>query len=163
MTPMPVRPSGRALRTGDTIRLEVVRVFPHDQATVFAFLTESAKLGRWYGTWAGDPATGSVQLSFVEAPAEPEEVRILVCEPPGRLTVGLPMGWKVDLSLVPTNSGTHLVLTQLLDAADTTPSGDIGAGWEYYLDRLGRALDGENPDGVDWADYHPGLVAHYTP
>lgn len=157
----PARPSGRAVRTGDTVHLAVVRVFPHDWATVFSFLTESALLGRWYGTWTGDPATGSVLLSFVENPAEPAEVRILACEPPTRLTVGLPMGWEVDLSLAPTPGGTHLVLTQLLDTA--TPPGDIGAGWEYYLDRLGRALDGKDPDGVDWADYHPGLVAHYTP
>ena len=157
----PVQPSGHALRIGDTVRLDVVRVFPHDWVTVFSFLTESARLGSWYGTWTGDPTTGTVLLSFVENPAEPAEVRILACEPPNSLTVGLPMGWEVDLSLAPTPGGTHLVLTQLLDAA--TPPGDIGAGWEYYLDRLGRALDGKDPDDVDWADYHPGLVAHYTP
>lgn len=157
---MTVQPSGHAVRVGDTVRLDVVRVFPHDPATVFAFLTESARLGRWYGTWTGDPATGAVLLNFVENPAEPAEVRILACEPPSRLTVGLPLGWEVSLSLAPTPGGTHLVLTQILAAA--TPSGDIGTGWEYYLDRLGRALDGEDPDSVDWAAYHPGLVEYYT-
>lgn len=160
---MSVEPSGHAVRVGENVELNVVRIFPHDQIPTWSFLTESAKLGQWYGTVTGDPATGSVTLAFVEAPDDPEVIRILLCEPPHRLDVALPMGWELSVSLAPHPAGTRVVLTQLLDAASLPQAGDIGAGWEYYLDRWGRSMEGADPDGVDWADYHPGLVEHYTP
>ena len=38
----------------------------------------------------------------------------------------------------------------------------MGAGWEYYLDRLVAAETGGDVDAVDFdRDYYPAMAAHF--
>ena len=38
----------------------------------------------------------------------------------------------------------------------------MGAGWEYYLDRLVAAETGDDVDAVDFdRDYYPAMAAHF--
>lgn len=42
---------------------------------VWASITESARLSRWFGSWTGDPSTGSVMVAMNAEGSEPVPVR----------------------------------------------------------------------------------------
>lgn len=150
---------------GPTIQIQ--RTLEHPPEDVWGYLTDPGLL-RWYGTYTGDPASGSVQLAMVEAPDQPGECAIEVCERPSRLHVTLkdPRGseWRLRLSLdqAVEEAGTDLIFRQPVSGFEDQ-AGDVGPGWEYYLDRLAVALDGGDVDSVDFADYYPAQKEHYTP
>ncbi|MEJ2867860.1 SRPBCC domain-containing protein [Actinomycetospora sp. OC33-EN08] len=130
--------------------LVVRRTYPDRVEDVWSALTESERLGRWIGTWTGDPTTGTVTFTMtgeVDAGGEvddPVDVAIEVCEPPHRLVVDLPSGdtsWHLDLTLSAAGDGSELVLVQRLDGS--VPRDDLAAGWTWYLARLAASLRGE--------------------
>ncbi|MCD2189643.1 SRPBCC domain-containing protein [Actinomycetospora soli] len=130
--------------------LVVRRTYPDPVEDIWSALTESDRLGRWFGTWTGDPATGTVRLTVTGevdaggAVDDPVDVVIEVCEPPHRLVVDLPSGsdsWHLDVTLSAHGDGTELVLTQRLDG--TVAREDLAAGWTWYLARLAAAQSGE--------------------
>ncbi|MFF5173378.1 SRPBCC domain-containing protein [Micromonospora sp. NPDC000089] len=85
---------------------------------------------------------------------------IVACEPPYRLalTAGDEQGaWHLDLVLTETADGTRLRFTQHLAGLDGV--GEIGPGWEYYLDRLLAAREGQ--PAPDFADYYPSMKEHF--
>jgi uncharacterized protein YndB with AHSA1/START domain len=164
----PREPTGRIIDGPEGQAIQITRTLPHAVEDVWNHLADPALLASWYGTYTGDPATGSVQLTMVEAPDQPGECTIEACERPHRLHVVLqdPAGaaWRLRLSLDSAGSGTGtaLVFTQPIAGFEQmTP--DVGPGWEYYLDRLQAALDGGDVDAVDFADFHPHQRGHYTP
>lgn len=159
-----IQPSGNIVPIGYGARIDVSRVFPHDQEVTWSYLTESDKLGQWYGTFTGDPADGTVDVLFVETPedTDPMTVEINTCEAPNRLQVELPSGWVINVSLAPHPDGTHVVLTQLLSGEWSEQSGEIGVGWEYYLARWAATLAGEDLDEIEWDDYSDSLFDHYS-
>lgn len=130
------------------------RVLPAPVDDVWAALTESDRLSRWFGSYTGTGgAGGTVELTVtgeVDAGgdvAEPVTVTVLECEPPRRLVVDVPEGpdrtWRVAVTLAddPDRAGaggTVLLFEQPvpegLDAAD------LEAGWCWYLDRMAAAL-----------------------
>lgn len=81
---------------------------------VWAAFTESDRLGRWFATWSGDPASGQVDIrwSFEEAmPTEPYVIE--ACEPPRHLRVHNvhddPIQvWTIDVELTEAVPGTAL-------------------------------------------------------
>lgn len=156
-------PPGRVLRDEEGVRLEFVRSHPQPVAEVWAALTEPGQVARWFGTWTGDPASGTVQLRMSEdEDATPQTVMILACEPPSRLVVDLvsPDGpWRLTVSLAARDGGTELVFTHRL--APPYDASNIGPGWHYYLDRLGAVV---SVAGVpeNWDDYYPSLQEYYT-
>lgn len=153
---------GRVVRDDDGARLELVGAYAHPVGEVWAALTEPDRLARWIGTVTGDPATGAVELVMTEEGAAGERVAVVACEPPHRLVVdmGSPDGpWRLSLVLTARGSATELVLEQRL--AEPYDATGIGPGWQYYLDRLGDALD-HRPPTTAWADYHPALAAAYA-
>lgn len=160
-------PTGALVNGAEGLTIQIQRTLHHPPEDVWAYLTDPELL-RWYGTYTGDPASGSVQLAMVEAPESPGECRIEVCERPSRLDVTLtdPEGadWLLRLSLdhAEAGAGTDVVFRQPV-AGFESMAGDVGPGWEYYLDRLAVALDGGDVDTVDFADYHPAQRDHYTP
>ncbi|TDD04798.1 hypothetical protein E1292_18205 [Nonomuraea deserti] len=88
------------------------------------------------------------------------ELRIEACEPPHRLTVSAldAFGaWRVDLLLAESAGMTELRFVQHLDGTDLV--GDVGPGWEYYLDMLATSRDGSPKP--DFTDYHPAMQAYY--
>lgn len=157
-------PTGQSVVTTDGVLIYLNRDLVSTPQEVWNFLTDSKKLGAWYGTFTGDPATGEVRMSFVDNPDNPGRVRIDDCQPSQRLAVTLVdapgSDWVLALSLEAAGAGTKLSFTHTL--ADAAGAGDIGPGWEYYLDRLTAALAGDDPGSVAWEEFHPSMVEHYS-
>lgn len=150
-------PRGRELR--------IRRRIPARIEEVWAAMTESARLQRWIGRWEGDPDSGAVTFFMTaedeDEDAEPETFAITECEPPRRFAADTGVGgstWHLRVELSREDGLTRLMFAQVVGE---DPLGSIGPGWEYYLDRLVRVLDGEDPDSVDWRDYHPAMSAYY--
>lgn len=142
------------------------RVYPDPPETVWAAITESDRVARWFGSFTGDARPGR-DVQFVITAAEdaggpPSTVRIDECEPPRRLRVrisddGGGEPWEISVDLEPAPEGTVLGFRQVLPAG-FSPS-DVGPGWHWYLDRLGAHLAGEAFPA--WPDYE-ALAGRYS-
>ncbi|GAA4973165.1 SRPBCC family protein [Kineococcus glutinatus] len=155
-------PLGRVVRDADGVHLEFVRSLDHPVADVWAALTDPGRLAAWFGTWTGDPTTGSVELTLAEEGAAPGRVDITACEPPRHLAVttdGPEGAWPLEVTLRGSGAGTRLWFVHHL--AEPFDASSLGPGWQYYLDRLAAALAGE-PLPEDWAQYHPALAGAYA-
>ena len=157
-------PTGKVIRDGDGVRLEYVRTYRDPIETVWRALADPDELGTWYGTWRGDPASGSVELASIEGGGEFKPVQIVECERPRRLAVVLPTPygpWPISITLSESGGMTTGVFVHRLGEADEPVS--IGPGWHYYLDRLDATLRGERmPEFDDWPSYE-SLGAQYAP
>jgi uncharacterized protein YndB with AHSA1/START domain len=159
---MTKQPTGRVVPIAGGRALVLERTFRAPIEDVWASISESERLERWIGRWDGEPGPGRT-VSFLmtaEENAEPEDVRIVECEPPRLLrTVFNPgtQSWHVDVTLSEANGITTLTFTQGVAGIDVS---DVGPGWEYYLDRLVAArADAPLPS---WDDYYPGQSEHYA-
>jgi uncharacterized protein YndB with AHSA1/START domain len=142
--------------------LVLTRTFHAPVADVWASLTDPERTARWFGPWKGDAAPGrTIQVQMVQEESQPwMEMTIDVCEPPLVLalsTVTEHGGWHLDVVLVETDGVTELRFTQHL--ADTEGVGEIGPGWEYYLDALVASRDGGAAPRFD--DYYPAMKAYF--
>lgn len=156
-------PLGSVIRDVDGYRLEFVREIPESIERVWAGITDSAELAGWYGTWTGDPTTGSVEVTFNEAPDSPSATRILECDAPRRLSVVVPSpdgDWPLSVALKSTSGGTTLTFVHRL--AEPFDATGVGAGWHYYLDRLSAHLAGTKIP-ADWSVYEPLAVRYELP
>jgi len=157
-------PRGRVIRDDDGVRLEFVRNYPDPIERVWAAVTDPDELAVWYGTWRGDPASGTVELASIEGGGEFKPVEIVHCDPPRRVAVVLPTPygpWPISVALSESEGITIAVFVQRLGASDDPTS--IGPGWHYYLDRMGATLSGGTmPEFDDWPSYEP-LGARYPP
>ncbi|PJE96990.1 ATPase [Streptomyces carminius] len=160
MTPAP---TGRLVPTPAGHDLILTRTYRAPVADVWASVTEPERTARWFGPWRGEAGPGrtvEVQMVFEEeAPWSP--LRIDACEPPHRLAVSAEDEagpWRLELLLSEAGDGTtELRLVQHL--ADTDGIGEIGPGWEYYLDMLTAArTGGPRPD---FGDYYPAQKAYF--
>lgn len=66
--------------------------------------------------------------------------------------------WRIELTLTQRGATTELRFMQRLE--DPKLAGDVGPGWEYYLDRLVAAREGLPMPSFE--DYYPAQKAHYT-
>ncbi|MEU4422390.1 SRPBCC family protein [Actinoplanes sp. NPDC024001] len=151
-------PTGRL----DGDRLILTRVFRAGIEDVWASITESDRTARWYGAWKGDAAPGStiqVQMAYEEG-APWTDMRIDACEPPRRLALSsldMPEEWHLELLLTHTDGRTELRFVHHLTPSDGL--GEVGPGWEYYLDLLVVAREGGEQPSFD--DYYPSMKAYY--
>lgn len=161
-------PTGRRERRvfGEAIVLERTFAAPVDD--VWAAVTEPERLERWIGTWAGDPASGQVvfRMTAEGADAPHETLHIQECSPPhllrARIEVADPPGqeWHWELHL--THDAGMTTLTFVQSVAGDVPVGDVGPGWEYYLDRLVAAQAGQEVASIDFErDYYPAMSDYY--
>lgn len=132
--------------------LVITRILAVPVAEVWATLTESERLGRWFGTWTGDPSTGSVMVTMNAEGETPTASRyeIQACEAPRVLAVrstGDAGGWSMRVDLHDHASGTELVFrhTEL----DPGLVAEVGPGWDWYLDRLAAVVAGTTPPDLD--------------
>lgn len=154
-------PNGRVVRDADGLELIVERAVEAPADEVWSWLTESAKLEQWIGSWTGEPRVGGSVLFTMSAEpgAEPEEATILVCDPPRHFLSDLgSAAWRVGFSLTEVGATTIIFFTQRL--ASARDAGSIGPGWEYYLDRMIAARAGL-PLPV-WDNYYPAFSSYYT-
>jgi uncharacterized protein YndB with AHSA1/START domain len=151
------------LRDGQHVLVQS-REFHAPIEDVWAAVTESDRLARWIGRWEGDPASGSVHFQMLFEGDHPgETMTIRVCEPPHRLHVTSEVGedvWLLDLDLTHADGVTTLTLSQ--PGVTGQQAGEVGPGWEYYLDRLVDAERGIDPAGRDFErDYYPAMADYY--
>ncbi|MCS5720099.1 SRPBCC domain-containing protein [Herbiconiux sp. CPCC 205763] len=174
------------LAEGGPTSLAYERRFAATIAEIWAEVTESARLGRWLGTWTGDPASGRITFQMIaEGDVPAEEYRIRECSPPNRLVVDTalepgPMTWHLTVELAEVVGGTdastgsgsgtgpgpgpgpETILTFSHELENIADAVHYGSGWDYYLDRLVVAQAGGDASVVDWATYSPALDEHYA-
>lgn len=162
---MAVEASGRVIPTERGSDLVLVRSLALTADEAWAHLTESELTEQWFGPWEGDArAGGAVRVRMRFEDHEPA-IRIMIraCEAPRRLVleaedeVG---GWKLEL-LVEEDGADDALVTFIhhLEGDDVGGVGEIGPGWEYYLDLLVAATEGTERPGFD--QYYPALREAY--
>ncbi|EFV90359.1 transcriptional regulator [Dietzia sp. E1] len=138
------------------------RRLPLSREQAWAAVTDPTRTARWIGTWSGDPASGTIEMTMsAEEGAPSETVEVLRCEAPELLVLRLgPDGWVVTVRIEGDDDEVIVSLEQ--DIPDAESASDIGPGWDFYLDRLVEAEAGRDPEALSFSpDYHPGLAAHY--
>ena len=143
--------------------LVLTRSFRAPIDDVWASVTEPERTARWFGPWKGTPGPGEtiqVQMSF-ESGAPWMDMTIDACEPPTRLamsSVDDHGSWHLELLLSSTSpSQTEMRFVQHLTTLDGL--GEIGPGWEYYLDQLVASRLSEPMPSFD--DYYPSMQSYY--
>jgi uncharacterized protein YndB with AHSA1/START domain len=140
------------------------RTFAATAEQVWRELTDSERLERWIGRWEGDPQSGSVTF-FMTAEgqdAPPAEFTIRECEPHERFSGDLPPaagGWHLWFELEEEDGLTTLTFGQVLRGGEDV--GEVGPGWEYYLDRLVASYSLGDVSTVTWDEYFPDLQSEY--
>jgi uncharacterized protein YndB with AHSA1/START domain len=155
-------PTGRIFRTPAGRDLVLTRIFRAPREDVWASITEPERTARWFGRWWGQGGVGSTirySMGFEEGAPE-AEMTIRACEPPHHLAVysedaaGV---WHLEAHLTEADGVTELRFTQHLDARQNV--GDIGPGWEYYLDNLVASRIGDPLPS--FSDYYPAQTDYY--
>jgi uncharacterized protein YndB with AHSA1/START domain len=155
-------PIGRLFPAAGGTDLVLSRSFRAPIEDVWASVTESERTARWFGPWEGDAAPGrtiKMQMAY-EDQAPWFDVRIDACEPPRRLavsTIDESGTMRIELLLSHAGGRTELRLVHHLDT--TGAVGEMGPGWEYYLDMLVAARDGRPAPSFD--DYYPAMKPYY--
>jgi uncharacterized protein YndB with AHSA1/START domain len=149
-------------RTDAGSDLVLTRTFRAPVEDVWVSLTEPQRTARWFGPWEGEPGTGRtirVQLAYEEGKPW-YDARIEACEPPRRLavtTLDEHGSWHLEMLLAEVNGVTELRFVHHLVSEEAI--GEVGPGWEYYLDLLVAAREGKDP--VDFGDYYPAMKPYY--
>lgn len=161
---MSPKPTGTVFATATGSVLTLARSFDAPAEDVWASVTEPDRLGRWFGSWTGDAGPGqTVTLTMsAEEGAPTAQVLIVDCVPTRHLAVQMVDAsgtWDLELHLAEAGGRTTLELTHHL-AADAAV-GEVGPGWEYYLDRLVASRNGDPMPDFD--SYYPALKRHYEP
>ena len=155
MTPPP---TGR-LRGNDLV---LTRQFRASIEDVWTSLTDPSSTARWFGRWEGEPGVGNeirVQMGFEDGQPWLTK-KIEACEAPHRLvltSVGSSFTSKLELGLKATGDGCELEFVQ--HAVNRAMVGEIGPGWEYYLDNL-VASRGDGPLPT-FDTYYPAQKAYF--
>ena len=142
--------------------LVLTRTFRAQAEDVWASVTEPDRTARWFGPWTGEGkpgATVKVQLAF-EDETPWCDVHIDACEPPRRLAVSMTDEagvWRMELLLTESAGTTELRLVHHLDSVDGI--GEVGPGWEYYLDLLVASRDSSPLPAFD--DYYPAMKPYF--
>ena len=163
---MAIERTGIVTEHGETCELTLERKVTADAIAVWPFLTESRELGIWFANYVGDPDSGEVVLSMTAEEGDATSaVEILDCSAPEHLVVQTTDesgSWSLELELLDgghePGSGTTIRFTQHELPLALLP--DVGAGWEWYLDRLVAAIAGEPMPA--WDDYYPALRDAYA-
>jgi uncharacterized protein YndB with AHSA1/START domain len=142
--------------------LVLTRTFRAPIDDVWASVTEPERTARWFGPWQGEAGPGhTIKVQMAHEEGQPwMDMTIDVCEPPRRLEMSAGEGndrWLMAVELSESDGVTELRFTQHL--ATTEAVGEVGPGWEYYLDALVAAREGiPHPD---FNDYYPSQKDHF--
>jgi uncharacterized protein YndB with AHSA1/START domain len=142
--------------------LVLTRTFRAPLADVWASLTDPERTARWFGPWQGDAAPGNtIKVQMVQEEGKPwVDMTIDACEPPRRLALSSVDdygSWHLDMALTEHDGVTELRFTQHLTGTETL--GEVGPGWEYYLDTL--VASREDRPAPDFNDYYPAMKDHF--
>lgn len=156
------KPAAELFRTTEGIKLLLTRTFRAPAEDVWECITEPERAARWYGPWEGEAGLGkTIKVKLVFEEGEPwADLLIERCDPPHRLDLAMVdemMTWRLRLSLTEADGVTELRFVQDFDTEDGIA--EIGPGWEWYLDKLGAAIEG-GPQPV-FEDYFPAMKPYY--
>ncbi len=154
MTP---QPTGR-IRGNDLV---LSRRFRASIEEVWTSITDPTSTARWFGSWEGKPGVGNeirVQMAFEDGSPWLTKT-IEACEPPRRLvlTSAGSFASRLELGLKPTGDGCELEFVH--HAIDRAKVGEVGPGWEYYLDSLVASRDDKPRPTFD--AYYPAQKAYF--
>lgn len=156
------KPTGILERTPNGLDLVITRRFRAPIDDVWESVTAPESTARWIGPWSGQPGPGkTVRLTMSYEEGAPAcDVLIEVCEAPNRLLVTTKDDyghWQLELTLRQDGDATELRFVQHL--SDGGMVGEVGPGWEYYLDMLVAAREDEPQP--KFTDYYPSQRDHY--
>jgi uncharacterized protein YndB with AHSA1/START domain len=142
--------------------LVLTRTFRAPIGDVWASLTEPERTARWFGPWQGEAAPGgTVKVQMVLEEGKPwMDMTVDACEPPRRLALSAgdeDDRWHLELELTERAGTTELRFTQHLTS--TGGVGEMGPGWEFYLDALVASREGGPLPVFD--DYYPSMKDHF--
>jgi uncharacterized protein YndB with AHSA1/START domain len=155
-------PTGRLVRTPEGRDLVITRTFRAPIEDVWASITEPERTVRWFGPWSGEAGPGkTIRYTMAFEEGGPEmEMTIVACEPPKHLAVSAVYewgGWHLEAHLSEAEGVTELRFVQHLDPE--TDVGNVGPGWEYYLDNLVASREGAPLP--TFTDYYPSQKEYY--
>lgn len=150
--------------------LVLTRTVPVARSLIWDHLADPELLATWYGTYAGDPATGRVEVTMTAEPGatEAEEFTIHACETGRLLSVSSAVGeetWRLSVELADADAaeGPATRLTLRHHDLPAAMLADVGPGWEWYLDRLTAAVTGTAIPGMDvWDSQYLTLGPEYA-
>jgi uncharacterized protein YndB with AHSA1/START domain len=142
--------------------LVLTRTFRAPVADVWASLTDPERTARWFGPWQGEGGPGrTIKVQMIQEEGDPwVEMTIEACEPERRLALSAVDeygSWDLDLTLTETGGVTELRFTQHLTGTENV--GEVGPGWEFYLDLLVASRDGS--PAPDFNDYFPAMKEYF--
>jgi uncharacterized protein YndB with AHSA1/START domain len=142
--------------------LVLTRTFRAPIDDVWSSISDPHRTARWFGPWEGDAAPGrTIKVQMAHEEGKPwMDMTIDACEAPTHLAISAGEEndrWHLDLTLTETAGVTELRFTQ--DLTTTENVGEVGPGWEYYLDALEAARNNEPMPSFD--DYYPSMKDHF--
>ena len=154
--------SGRLVRTSRGNDLQLFRSLALPAEEAWEYLTDRDFTDRWFGPFEGDARPGgAVQVHMRFEAGEPSmRFRIDACEAPHRLAITSDNesgNWRLELLLE--EDGSDSVLTFIHHLNGDEEIGEIGPGWEYYLDLLVAATEDSEEPMLD--QYFPALQEEY--
>jgi uncharacterized protein YndB with AHSA1/START domain len=153
------KPTG-SLRGDDLV---LTRTFRAPIDDVWTSVTSSESTARWFGPWERAPGDDEkkirVQMLFEEGKPW-MDATIERCEAPVHVVVSTSgeYGWQLALRLSETEGTTTLELIH--HRVNRKMMGEVGPGWEYYLDMLVAARDGQPLPKFD--TYYPAQKDYFT-
>ncbi|MBX3157521.1 MAG: SRPBCC family protein [Deltaproteobacteria bacterium] len=153
------QPTGRL----DGNDLILTRTFRAPIDDVWTSITHPDSTARWFGRWEGPSGAGSkirIQLGF-EQGMPWSDATIERCDRPhhlGLTTVDASGTWHMEITLA--ESGGTTTLTFVHHLKDRSGVGEIGPGWEYYLDQLVASREGAPLPTFDM--YYPAQKAYFV-
>jgi uncharacterized protein YndB with AHSA1/START domain len=160
---MSPNPTGRLRTTATGRDLVLIRTFRAPIDDVWDSVTQPERVGRWFGTWSAEVVVG-VPFEFTMTAEEGNPVcamTVTTCTPPRHLaasTVDDYGTWNLEVNLTEANGVTTLEFIHHLPP--DAPLGDVGPGWEYYLDRLVASREGGAMPDFD--DYYPSMQDYFN-
>ncbi|WP_265522336.1 SRPBCC domain-containing protein [Oerskovia flava] len=153
-------PTGRVEVTDVGRDLVLERTFHAPADDVWSSLTDPERLAGWFGVLDGDLRPGAtVQVRLIAEEGEPlEEINVLACDPPRSFSIDQG-GWRLDVTVTRQRVRTTGVELRHHLGRDDDP-GDIGPGWEFYLDRFVASRGG--PPAKPFEVYLETLREHYA-
>jgi uncharacterized protein YndB with AHSA1/START domain len=158
MTTTP-QPTG-CLRGNDLVLSRRFRASIED---VWTSITEPSSTARWFGRWEGTPGVGNeirVQMAFEDGQPWLTK-KIEACEAPRHLvltSVNSKFASRISLGLKAIGDDCELEFTQ--HDIDRAMVGEMGPGWEYYLDNLVASRSDAALPKFD--SYYPAQKAYFS-